>query len=212
MNVGFYYHVPAAFDGDGGVRLPAHLGRFVAELAAQAGRVTLYAHSSPVGGIEDFRLAPPSVVPVDLGPRRSFPARTFVPGRDTRTIDAAEHALDVLLVRGPTPLLPRIVRTARRPVALLLIGDYRGWSPNSAFPWWRNRAISAWVRLYSALQRRAARKTLVLANSPELVGSLAADGVRAHEVFTSSLSEEDLVGADDYDRPGPNIGGPIRLL
>jgi glycosyltransferase involved in cell wall biosynthesis len=167
------------------------MAMFVRELANIAGKVTFYGHSDTPAATDDTMLSPPLVRGVDLGPRRNAVARTFVARTALRHFHPEEDGVDVMLIRGPSPLLPAIARAARPlPVALLLVGDYSDWQPSELFPWWRNALIRIWIKVYERLQSRAFRGALVLANSPKLA-EVAGDG-HVREVFTSSLSARDL--------------------
>lgn len=207
MNVGFYYHVEAAFEGDGTARVPGLLGLFITELARNAGRVTFYAHSGATTGIEDFALDPALVRCVDLGPRRSFPQRLLRPARSLRRFTPQEDGVDVMLVRGPSPLLPYIARaTGAIPLALHIVGDYvdqRRSAGERTMPLWRYAAIRASFRVYARMQRRAARRALVLVNTPDLAGGFDA----AEVVFESTLTESMLAPA-----PRTDVSRPARLL
>lgn len=203
MRIGFYYHV-GTVEPDG-VRLPSHMAMFVRELAAQAGSVVFYGHSGCTTPEHDAELRPPAVVPVDLGPRRSFPRRTFLPAESLRRFHPERDGIDVMLVRGPSPLLPHLVRRSSVPVAVLLVGDYRGWRPASHFPWWRNLLIAGWVQIYALQQRRVLNRALVLCNSPTL-----AEDFGGREVFTSSFSSTDLEADASVRCRGPD--DRIRLL
>lgn len=211
MNLGFYYHAESEFR-DGICYVPSHLGRFLEALAEVLGSVTYYGHGDRVLGIEDYALRPPTIRAVDLGPRRSFPARTFFPCPALARFRPAEHKLDAMVIRGPTPLLPHLVKRCREiPVVLYLVGSYSNWQPRSSEPRWRNTAIGLWVRLYELQQRRATRNALVLANNEELVHSVTDAG--AQLVFTSSLTQAEADASSPAPwEPGLGVERPIRLL
>jgi glycosyltransferase involved in cell wall biosynthesis len=138
------------------------------------GTMTLYVHGgSGASGIEDMQLAPPLVRTVDVGPRRSAPARFFSPGRSLRGFQPVRDGVEAVIVQGPSPLLPHIVRACGDvPVALLIGGDYAGWRSQEQFPPWRNAAIRLWATLYGMRQRRASRGHLAFVNNPHLISSV----------------------------------------
>lgn len=215
MNVGYYFHVPAAFEGEHRARIRAHYGLVIAELARQAGRATYYAHDAPTSGTEDFLLEEPAVRCVNLGPRRTAPARTFVPGPDLQLFDPAADGIDVLVIRSPTPLLPHLVKACRArgiPVALHLVNDLRTWRPGSVNAWWRNAAIWTWIRASEWRMARAARHTLVLANNPEPLRGKRFP--RTGEAITSTVPEAALreLGPPDLETFGRGTDGRVRLL
>lgn len=213
MNVGFYYHVEALFDPDGTARVPALLGLFVEELAKHAGHVTFYAHGESTSGIEDHSLRRPLVTAVDLGPRRSFPERLLLPARSLRAFTPHEHDVDVMLIRGPSPLLPHLTRAAGDiPVAVHIVGDYadqRRDPSTRTMPWWRQSVIHLLFRAYTRWQRRTARNALVLVNTPDLAQRFDGD---VDVVFESTLTEETISPEPRTSENGLGRSRPARLL
>lgn len=212
MNVGFYYHVEAVFDPDGTARVPALFGLFVDELAKHAGHVTFYAHGQSTSGIEDHSLREPLVTCVDLGPRRSFPERLMLPGRSLRAFTPGKHGVDVMLVRGPSPLLPHVARASGDiPVAVHIVGDYtdqRRRAGARTMPVWRQSAIRVLFRAYTRWQRRVARNALVLVNTPDLARRFG----EAEVVFESTLTEDMVVAEPRAAENGLAVSRPARLL
>lgn len=213
MNVGFYYHVEAVFDPDGTARVPALLGLFVEELAKHAGRVTFYAHGRSTTGIEDYPLREPLVTCVGLGPRRSFPERLLFPARSLRAFTPQDHNLDVMLIRGPSPLLPHLAKASGDiPVAMHIVGDYidQRRDPSArTMPWWRQSAVRSLFHLYARRQRRAARNALVLVNTPDLAQRF--DG-QPDVVFESTLTEDAIAPEPRATESGLGRSRPARLL
>ena len=215
MNVGFYHHFGAVFEDDGSVLVPAYFGMFVNELAVQCGHVTLFAHPTTGSGIEDFALRQPPVHPVELGPLRSFPARTLRPAPDVRRFRRHLDGLDVMVILGPSALLPSLVRaSAPVPVVLYLTGDYATSTPPRWMPSWRRALIHVWKSVYAMQQRRATRTASVFANSAALARSLRRDGAEVREVPWSVLTA-DAIGNDPAQSSARDItraGRRIRLL
>lgn len=212
MNVGFYYHVEAAVDADGTVRVPASLGVFLEGVARHAGGVTFYGHSRPATGTEDFVISPALVFFVDLGPLRSFPMRTFWPRPALREFRATDRRHDVLFVLGATPLLPHLVRASGPvPVAVMLWSNYSTWRPQVAFPWWRNLLIRVWTVVYGVQQRRATRNRLVFLQDPELAHALDRSA-RPHVVFMPSLTAEGARRLSGIARRPVAPNGDVALL
>ncbi len=214
MNVGFYYHVEAVFDRDGVARVPALIGLFVQKLAKQMGHVTFYVHGDSRAGIEDFTLGEPLVRCIDLGPRPRFPQAMFAPRRWLRRFRPAEHGVEVLLIRGPSPLLPRLVKAAEGlPVALHIVGDYASEDRDPqarSMPRWRDTAIRLLFRLYARHQRRAAARTLVLVNAPHLAQLFDRDDIGV--VMDSTLTEDSVVDAPRHGDPQLGRARRARLL
>jgi glycosyltransferase involved in cell wall biosynthesis len=198
----------------GSVALPSYLSVFVEELARQAGDIVFYGHSGPKRSIEDRLVGRPLVRGVDLGPRRSFPARIFRPQPSLRSFRPESDGLDVMLIRGPTPLLPHLVRRASCPVVLLLVGDYRG--IGGGLSGLRGLAIRGCVAFYQRRQAAVGRRALVLVNSRSLLEGAPRGWPRVEEVFTSSLVSADLAMAVSHFRgpwgDGKGSHDPLNLL
>jgi glycosyltransferase involved in cell wall biosynthesis len=213
VNVGYYYHVEAFFEDDGSVSVPAHHGMLLEGIASRAGEMTLYAHRAASRTGDDYVLRPPLVRPVDIGVKGNFPERLFRPRSVLRHITPSAHGVDVLLVQGPSPLLPHVAMASDVPSVLLLGGDYGGWIPRETFARHRNIAIWALLRVYARLQRRAASGRLALLQNPTLAESVRG-AARTEVVPLSSLATSDLppepetVGWTD----DAGVGRPLRLL
>lgn len=213
MNVGFYYHVPSVFEAPATTRVPSMLGMFVRELARHAGRVTFYTHGGPDTGVEDDPLGPPDVHCVDLGPRASFPRRLLLPRSSLAAFSPRRDGVDVMLVRGPSALLPHLVRACDVPVVLHIVGDYADQRPDpatDAMPAWRRRAVRAAQRVYTVLEHRAARRAAVIVNTPDLAARF---GLGPEDViFESTLREADVADAPAATGSGLGRDRAARLL
>jgi glycosyltransferase involved in cell wall biosynthesis len=211
MNLGLYYHIDAHIRDDG-VWVPGFFAIFVEELARRAGSVTLYCHSDPSAKHVDRRLSSDIVRAVDLGPRSSAPARTLRPGRWLARFDPSADGIDRLLLRGPSPLLPHLVRAARGiPTAVLMVNDYNDWVPERLSV--RNALIRAWAIVYGVLQRRALHDVTVMVNDERLARPFIDRGVPTTTVFTSSLQAADVIDEEALEaRLADGVSTPARLL
>ena len=208
MNVGFYYHIEALFEDGRDVRVPAFLGEFIVELARQAGHVTYFAHRTKGDGIQDFVLPPELVHSVDLGPKRSALVRTLVPKPAISAFRAEASELDIMLIRGPSPLLPALARASKnRPLALLLVNDYLDNIWSLPQPLWRKTLIYLWARFNAWEQLQVAKRALVLVNSQELKQRFEGTVPNLAQVFTSSLSDSEIAASCRSE-----IHIPLRLL
>ncbi len=118
-------YVPASLI-NGETYMPGYQGRFIDSLASHCESVTCFLHS-PLPEEKnqlDYRLHSANVTLVDIGPHVSVPRRLVGARRFVRPIQARRKDLDVLLIRGPSPLLPSIAWAVKGlPLALLLVGD-----------------------------------------------------------------------------------------
>jgi len=120
----------------------------------------------------------------------------------------SSRGLDALLIRGPTPLLPLLVRAVQpRPVALLLVGDYLAGRGSLEQPAWRRLPVKAVLRVYDAAQTVAAGGTLTFVNSPSLLAKYRGLVPNLTETRTTTLSARDF-----FHREDTCLRRPVRLL
>lgn len=209
LRLGLYYHIPAR-GKDGEIYLPGFFGRFVDSLAKHCQMLTCFFHSAPPveAALCDYAIKAANVRWVDLGLAHSAPYRTLFSGRFTRLMAHHFAGLDVLLLRGPSPLLPAIAEAAGTlPVALLLVGDYLAGVDSSPQPLLRKGLIRLWAAWNSRGQRRAAGRGLTLVNSHKLYQDLQPFAPHLVEVHTTTLQR-----ADFFERSDTCQLRPVRLL
>ncbi|HRS74839.1 MAG TPA: glycosyltransferase family 4 protein [Anaerolineaceae bacterium] len=208
MKLGFYYHVPALQKPDG-IYTPGFQGRFIDSLAARCESVTCFLHSPWVNETEmmDYRLGSGNVTLVDIGPHGSVPRRLLHSGHTRRQVAKHTLSLDVMLIRGPSALLPVVARGARAPVALLLVNDYLTGLKNLNQPWWRGNLIRAWAMLNYQQQMRVSRRSLNIVNNRALYQQLSGKVPWLIETRTTTLTN-----ADFYRREDTCQEQPLRLL
>lgn len=199
MRLGFHYHVPAAlFDGE--IYMPGFQGRFIDSLACHCQGITCFLHS-PLRAekdILDYRITAPNVTLVDIGPHVSVPRRLLGARRFVRPVRDRRDDLDVLLVRGPTPLLPSIARAVTGlPLVLLLVGDMLAGINDMPQPRWRKEAIRLMWRWNHRQQLRLAQRSLTFVNSRQLYEQLRPSVPQLYETRTTTLSKADFFHRED---------------
>ena len=209
MRLGFHYHVPAT-SVDGQIRMPAYQGRFVDALADQCSDVVCFLHT-PVGNERqqmDYALQRQNVRLVDLGPHTTVPRRLLSVRKYRQILRKEKQGLDVMLLRGPSPLLPALGSTARPvPIALLLVGDNVAGVGDSRQPFWRREAIRLLWQWNRRCQNQIAAKTLTFVNSRKLFRELQPYVPNLVETRTTTLTR-----ADFFDREDTCTRAPYRLL
>jgi len=208
MKLGFYYHVPALQKPDG-IYTPGFQGRFIDSLGAHCESVTCFLHSPWVNETEmmDYRLGSGNVTLVDIGPHGSVPRRLLHSGHTRRQVAKHTLSLDVMLIRGPSALLPVVARGARAPVALLLVNDYLASLKGLHQPRWRESLIRAWALLNYQQQMRVSRRSLNIVNNRALYQQLSGKVPWLIETRTTTLTN-----ADFYRRKDTCQRQPLRLL
>src|SRR5262245_42749553 len=114
MRLGFHYHVPAVKDEHGRICTPGYQGLFLDSLAAGCERLVCFLHE-PLPGERlrmDYQIRGVNVDLVSLGPRESVPRRVLHARRTVGSLRDHLADLDVLLLRGPSPLLPAMAAGA----------------------------------------------------------------------------------------------------
>lgn len=210
MRLGFHYHVPMMTDAQGQIRTPGYLGRFLDSLAVHCESLTCFMHSPrPDERAQmDYAIQSPNVRWVDLGPHASVPRRMLNSRQICEPIRKRRHTLDVMLIRGPSPLLPAVAQAAGNvPVALLLVGDYLAGVDDLPQPRWRKEAIRAWSYWNYRQQLRVARQALTFVNSHKLYEQLRPYVAQLYETRTTTLSSDDF-----FEREDTCQTRPIRLL
>jgi glycosyltransferase involved in cell wall biosynthesis len=191
--------------------VPAYFGRFLESLCTECEKLVCFLHQARTDEIphSTYLLRASNLVWVDLGKRNSVPRRSLEARRILRPVSDWRSRLDVLLVRGPSPLLPQIASIAEPlPTALLLVGDYAASPASPDQPRWRRKAIELWARWNRHQQLAVARRSLTLVNSRKLFTDLRSKVPELIETRTTTLHEHDFyVRADSCSGPGP-----IRIL
>lgn len=208
MRLGFHYHVPA-INKDGGIYMPGVLGCFVDSLAEFCDQVTCFLHSPRLDEIclMDYRILSSKVHLVDIGTHASAIKRTITANLYTSYLKRYACDMDILLVRGPSPLLPAMVTASPVPTTLLLVGDYVTGVDSLPQPYWRKEAIRQWSYWNKWGQNHAARHSLTFVNSRVLYAELRNKAPDLYELRTTTLTKDDF-----FIRPDTCQSRPYRLL
>ena len=191
--------------------MPGYLGRFVDSLAGYCQSVICFMHSPRSDEITlmDYPISASNVSLVSIGLHDSVPKRTLLARLYTRYVHQYRQMLDLMLIRGPSPLLPAMAAAvAPVPVALLLVGDYLTGVDDLPQPRWRKEAIRVWATLNKAEQMSLARKSLNFVNSRILYEELKNAAPYLYELRTTTLSKEDFYVRSDTCQHAP----PYRIL
>lgn len=194
LRLGFYYHIPASLI-DGQIVMPGYQGCFVDSLASHCEKLTCFLHSPvPLDHFtSDYTIRSANVELVDIGPHTSIPKRMLFARHFVHPLVTRRDELDILLLRGPSPLLPAFAKAAGDlPIALLLVGDYLAGVDDLPQPRWRKELIRVWSRWNQRRQLSVARHSLTFVNSHMLYEQLKPYVPRLVETRTTTLSEADF--------------------
>jgi glycosyltransferase involved in cell wall biosynthesis len=209
LKIGFHYHVPAA-GREGAIYMPGYQGRFVEAVAAHCSKVVCFLHSPREDERQylDHRISSPNIEWVNIGPHTSTPNRMLNARRFTAPARARRADIDLMLLRGPSPLLPQMASAVQPvPRALLLVGSYVDGVEDLPQPRWRKKLIQLWSHWNDQAQTKVAAKALTFVNSRKLYEAHKGKAPALYETRTTTLNEKDFFQRDDTCQRKP-----IRLL
>ncbi len=198
MRLGFHYHIPASLDAEN-QNPNARLSRAIRRQpcgALQQGHVFLaFAWS----GREGRGLRP------GVGKRGAggFAAegpcshRALHSGSMVAPILPFRGRLDVMLIRGPSPLLPQVARAAGTVPVPLLVAGYLAGVDTLPQPRWRKALIRIWSRWNRRGQDKVAARSLVFVNTHVLYKEYRHKTRHLVETRTTTLGDQDFVLRDD---------------
>jgi glycosyltransferase involved in cell wall biosynthesis len=210
MHLGFHYHVPAICK-DNHIFMPGYLGRFIDRLAMHCKFVTCFLHEPRSNEISllDYPLAAENVALVNIGPHDSISRRMIFAERFAGHVLPYRKTMDLMLIRGPSPLLPAMARAVSPvPTGLLLVGDYLTGVNDLPQPGWRKELIRSWASWNKRQQVKTAQKSLTFVNSRVLYDELRPFVADLYETRTTTLTETDFFVRSDTCGSAP----PYRLL
>lgn len=151
----------------------------------------------------NVRIAP---LPFFPGPRQFYPRLPAMLGR----LRSWVQQCDVIHLRVPTPAAIfafRMARARRKPVFLLVVGDYVALLPHLPYRGLKKLLFGAYVGFEERALRHMTRRALTFTNGAALREKHERDGGRVFETKTTTLSLDDIGTRTD------TCAGPrIRLL
>ena len=210
MHLGYHFHIPAFVNSDG-IFTPGYQGRFIDSLASFCEEVTCFLHHPRRDELDkmDYCIQSPNVRLIGIGYHDSVLRRILNTKRYISIIRSWQTKLDILLIRGPSPLLPAIASSVepRVPAVLLLVSDYLSGVNELPQPWWRKEIIRWWIYRNQFAQNRVARKSLTFVNSHKLFIELQSSVPNLVEIRTTTLNKNDF-----YEREDTCQSCPVHLL
>ena len=174
--------------------------RYVDSLAPYFDRVILSVpvfDTPPASGsrvhAKNVSLAP---LPYFPGPRQFYPQLRKVQPRLRAWIDQC----DVIHLRIPTPAAIfafRMARARRKPVFLLVVGDYAALLPHLGYSGIKKMLFAAYVAFEEWAVRFMTERALTFANGRALRDKHQAHGATVHETRTTTLSLSDISTRSD---------------
>ena len=211
MTLGILYHMPFWQTADGALwEAEGSFARYVDSIAPYFDRVILSVpvfDTPPASGSRvqatNVTLAP---LPYFPGPRQFYPQLLTMRSRLRQWVDQC----DVIHLRVPSPAAIfafRIAESRRKPIFLLVVGDYEALLPHLGYRGLKKFLFSRYVAFEEWALRYMTSRALTFANGASLRAKHERDGVRVHETKTTTLSLSDF-----STRTDTCTGSRIRLL
>jgi glycosyltransferase involved in cell wall biosynthesis len=206
VTLGILYHMPFWQAADGSLwESEGSFARYVDSLAPYFDEVVLsvpvfdrpQAHGSRVRAT-NVRLAP---LPYFPGPRQFYPMLPRMYGR----LKSWVAQCDVIHLRVPTPAAIFAFRAAmasRKPVFLLVVGDYEALLPHLPYRGIKKALFRAYVSFEEWALRQMTSSVLTFTNGASLMRKHQHDGGRVIETKTTTLSQSDIGTRTDVAQSG----------
>ena len=211
MTLGILYHMPFWQSADGALwEAEGSFARYVDSLAPYFEKVILSVpvFDTPPAAGSRVRSANVTLAPLPYfpGPRQFYPRLPLMRSR----LRAWVEQCDVIHLRVPSPAAIfafRIAQRLRKPIFLLVVGDYQALLPHLGYRGMKKALFGAYVAFEERALRHMTMRALTFANGAALRAKHERHGARVIETKTTTLSQEDISSRAD------TCGGPlIRLL
>ena len=211
MTLGILYHMPFWQTADGGLwEAEGSFARYVDSLAPYFDRVVLSVPVFDTPPASGSRVRATNVtlaaLPYFPGPRQFYPKLPLMRAR----LRAWVEQCDVIHLRVPSPAAIfafRIAQRLKKPVFLLVVGDYEALLPHLGYRGIKKTLFRAYVAFEEWALRYMTSRALTFANGAALREKHERQGARVIETRTTTLSNDDISTRTD------TCGGPvIRLL
>lgn len=196
--LGFHYHIPAMAK-DGKFLTSGFLGVFLDTLALQVDELVCFMHE-PLPAEQfmmDYQMTAKNLRLISLGPHNSVPKRLLMARAIIKKVKGELLSLDVLLMRGPTPLLPAFAKVKNLKKAYLIVGDYVKSSKDLKLPFLRKKFVQLWARINKIQQEAALNDALVFVNNALIFQELNGKVRNIHLVKTTTLGPDDFFFRED---------------
>lgn len=212
MTIGFHYHIPVLKKEDGSFYTSGAIGVFIDSIAVECDELICFFHTALSSEIMqmDYRLEQTNIKIIEIGPHNHFFKRIARTKKIVRTIELYLDTVDIMLIRGPSPLLPVIsalCEKRKKPYAYLLVGDYVKSLAESNLHGIKRFILEKYYDYNKRMQDKFARQALVFANSTVLYKEYCLLTNNVHAVKTTTLKKEDF-----FLKNETTLHEPVELL
>lgn len=195
MNLGFYYHITLS-EKEGKLCLPGYLAVFINALALEVNQLILFLHEAGYAEIEscDTELNRDNIEWVNLGIKTPGWHRSIFHKNLLAPVKRYIGELDLLLIRGPSPLAPyfRNHIADQKKLIYLVVGDYKEGMKGFKIQTPRDVLVK-WFSMYIDRKfKEAMNAGVVIVNSEKLFQQFIGVYNKIHLIRTTTLSNEDF--------------------
>jgi len=211
MTIGFHYHVPAQIKTTGEIITVGSQGVFLDSLAQQCDRLICFLHTpSTYSKTElDYKIESKNIIFVDIGGHDSVAKRIKRWKESKKYIIQYINDIDIMLIRGPSPLLPYIAKLAKKhsvPYSLMLVADYLAVLKASKMKLLKKMILKSYFIYNKLLQDFYAKDALIIVNSHLLYKEYEKYN-NIKEIKTTTLRDNVLYYNDEK-----GLHNPVELL
>jgi glycosyltransferase involved in cell wall biosynthesis len=199
MRLGFHFHVPAYQDGNK-IRMPGYLGTFIDGLAPKFEHIVCFLHSplSYDKQFIDYKIKSKNVILINIGSKRRVYIRELFWPFYLKHYYFNKKLIDVLLIRGPSPLLPYFsLLTKEIPKVFMLVADQLKGLEDLQQPKFRRKMIILWSNWNRILQDKCIRNEHIIVNSKKLLDDNINISKSIKTIKTTTLYKKDLYYRED---------------
>ncbi len=199
MKLSFYYHSLAHKTSDNKVQVPSYIGVFIDSLANQVEHLFLLLHENAAHlSKADYIIQANNITWINLGAKKSSWYRSLFPYKSLKTLLETPIPIDVLLVRGPSPLAPYFAKVFKpEKINYLIVGDYSESVRQGTGKGLRNRIIDKFLLWNDKKLTQVVRSSNVIVNSTSLFNKYDGKCKKLYEIKTTTLSKKDIVWRED---------------
>ncbi len=178
-------------------------GVFIDSLAPYCENIICFLHSPKKDEEEqcNYMIISGNVEFVNIGLHTRVPRRMVYSRLHSSNLKKRKDDIDILLLRGPSPLLPAMAKAVPDlPKILLLVASYKDGVNALPQPLWRREVIRWWGFWNESQQLKIAENNLTFVNSEKLYGDLSSSVKNLILTRTTTIHAKDIYIREDTCR------------
>ncbi|ADV46966.1 glycosyl transferase group 1 [Nitratifractor salsuginis DSM 16511] len=192
--------------------MPGYLGVFIESLAKECEEVICFLHRPLESELDsmDYMIKENNVSLVNLGIHDTMFNRVLNYRKHTSRIKPYLSTVDLMLIRGPSPLLPFVAKMCKKNnvlYAFLLVGDYlKSLAGSNIRHPLKKFSLWSFYKINKTLQDHYARHALIFANNRVVYDEYNEKHNNVFEIRTTTLTVNDF-----FKREDTCVKFPIKL-